>query len=117
MGTDAQAYRIRPRLTLTTNSSYTPKNSQPDFLRLIVGIRFPEIIRIVIPADDLKGETELDAEQDLRRLTNPGVVAFRKPGDIATFNAEVFSVKDVMYATETGFAHGMELQIRRWITA
>ncbi len=117
VGTDDTAYRFRPQLTVTTNSSYTPKSSQPDILRVIIGIRFPEIVRIVIPAKDAPGITALDIEQNLRRLQNQGVVTFRRPGDIATFNAEVFSVTDMMYATEKGFAHGIALQCRRWITS
>ncbi len=119
VGTDDQAYRFRPQLTLTTNSSYTPKSSQPDILRVIVGIRFPEIIRIVIPADDgvLKGMTAIDAIQNLRRLQNQGTVAFGEPGAVTTFNAEITSVTDTMYATTKGFAHGIQLQLRRWVTA
>ena len=119
VGTNDTAYRFRPQLTLTTNGSYTPKISSPDILRVIVGIRFPEIIRIVIPADDgvLVGMTAKDAEQNLRRLQNQGVVAFGRPGETSTFNAEVFSVTDTMYATEKGFAHGIQLQLRRWVAA
>ncbi|KKK77154.1 hypothetical protein LCGC14_2856480, partial [marine sediment metagenome] len=116
VGTNDTAFRIRPQLTLTTNSSYTPKNSDPQVLRVIVGIRFPEIVRIVIPASDTPGKTAIDIEQNLRRLQNQGVVTFRRPGDIATFSAEVFSVTDTMYATKEGFAHGIELQLRRFIT-
>ncbi|KKK51171.1 hypothetical protein LCGC14_3117640, partial [marine sediment metagenome] len=48
VGTNDTCYRFRPYLRLATNSSYTPKNSQPDILRVIIGIRFPEIIRIVV---------------------------------------------------------------------
>jgi hypothetical protein len=118
VGTNDTCYRFRPQLTLTTGSTYTPKNSQPDVLRVIIGIRFPEIIRIVIPADDavLTGMTAIDAEQNLRRLQNQGVVAFRRPDTIATFNAEIFSVTDTMYATQKGYAHGIQLQLRRWVT-
>ncbi|KKL55083.1 hypothetical protein LCGC14_2258950, partial [marine sediment metagenome] len=116
LGTNDICYRFRPQLTLTTNSSYAPKTSDPALLRVIVGIRFPEIVRIVIPAKDAPGITALDIEQNLRRLQNQGVVTFRRPGDIATFSAEVFSVTDTMYATEKGFAHGLEIQCRRWIT-
>ena len=118
VGTNDTAYRFRPQLVVSTTSLYTPKNSDPQVLRVIVGIRFPEIIRIVIPADEgvVEGDTELDVEQNLRRLQNQGIVAFQKPGDITTFNAEVFSVTDTMYATQTGFAHGIQIQARRWIT-
>ncbi|KKN03769.1 hypothetical protein LCGC14_1104320 [marine sediment metagenome] len=117
VGTNDTCYRFRPHLQLSTAPTYTPKNSQPDILRVIVGIRFPEIVRIVIPAKDTPGKTALDIEQNLRRLQNQGTVTFRRPGDTtATFSAEVFSVKDTMYATEKGFAHGMELQLRRWVT-
>ena len=115
VGTNDTAFRFRPQLTATT-SFYNPKISDPQVLRVIVGIRFPEIVRIVIPAKDAPGITALDIEQNLRRLQNQGVVTFRRPGDIATFSAEVFSVTDTMYATEKGFEHGMELQIRRFIT-
>ncbi|KKN46046.1 hypothetical protein LCGC14_0676650 [marine sediment metagenome] len=117
-GTSDTCYRFRPQLTLTTNSSYLPKSSDPQILRLIAGIRFPEIIRIVIPADDgvLSGMTAIDAEQNLRRLQNQGVVAFGRPGETSTFNAEIFSVTDTMYATEKGFAHGIALQLRRFVT-
>ncbi len=117
VGTNDTAFRFRPQLTVTT-SFYNPKISQPDILRVIIGIRFPEIVRIVIPAKDAPGTTALDIEQNLRRLQNQGTVTFRRPGDTtATFSAEVFSVKDVMYATGKGFEHGLELQIRRFITA
>ncbi|KKN75270.1 hypothetical protein LCGC14_0382690 [marine sediment metagenome] len=121
VGTDDTAYRFRPLLLLATTSSYTPKSSQPDILRVIIGIRFPEIVRIVIPADDGVldgyGLTAIDAEQNLRRLQNQGVVTFRRPGDTTTtFSAEIFSVTDTMYATKDGFAHGIQLQLRRWIT-
>ncbi len=122
VGTDDTAFRLRPHLRITTNSSYTPKNSQPDVLRVIIGIRFPEIIRIVIPVDDAVldnyGLTAIDAEQNLRRLQNQGTVTFRRPGDTTTtFNAEIFSVTDTMYATKDGFGHGIQLQVRRWVTA
>ena len=117
VGTDDTAYRIRPQLQLVPTGSYTPKNSNPQVLRVIVGIRFPEIVRIVIPAKDSPGKTAIDIEQNLRRLQNQGVVTFRRPGDTTTtFSAEVFSVTDTMYATEKGFAHGLELQVRRWVT-
>ncbi|KKM22481.1 hypothetical protein LCGC14_1624880, partial [marine sediment metagenome] len=120
VGTSDTCYRFRPMLTLTTNSSYTPKNSDPQILRVIVGIRFPEIIRIVVPADDgvLRGMTAKDATQNLRRLQNQGVVAFGRPGETTTFNAEVFSVTDTMYQGANGkYAHGLELRLRRWVTA
>ena len=121
-GTSDECYRFRPQLTLTTNSSYTPKFSDPQVLRVIVGVRFPETIRIVVPADDavLKGYslTAIDVEQNLRRLQNQGVVAFGRPGDITTFNAEVTQVADVMYQNSQGvYCHGLDLRISRWITA
>jgi hypothetical protein len=117
VGTDDTAYRIRPQLQLVPTGSYTPKNSDPQVLRVIVGIRFPEIVRIVIPAKDSQGKTAIDIEQNLRRLQNQGVVTFRRPGDtVTTFSAEITSVTDTMYATEKGFAHGLELQVRRWVT-
>ena len=122
VGTSDTAFRLRPRLTLTTNSSYTPRSSDPQVLRVIVGLRSPDIIRIVIPADDgiLKeySLTAIDVEQNLRRLQNQGTVTFRRLGDTTTtFSAEVFSVTDVMYATKDGFAHGIELQLRSFVTA
>ncbi len=118
-GTSDTCYRFRLQLTLTTNSSYAPKSSDAQILRVIVGIRFPEIISIVIPADEgvLTGTTAIDVEQNLRRLQNQGVVAFLRPGDLATFNAEIFSVTDVMYATEDNqYAHGIKVEARRWLT-
>ena len=121
VGTDDTCHRFRPLLLVVTGSSYPPKITDPQILRVIVGIRFPEIIRIVIPADDGVldgyGLTAIDAEQNLRRLQNQGVVTFRRPGDTTTtFSAEIFSVIDTMYATDKGFAHGIQLQLRRWIT-
>ncbi|KKK73924.1 hypothetical protein LCGC14_2888920, partial [marine sediment metagenome] len=100
--------------------SYTPKNSAPQALRIIVGLRSAEIIRIVIPADEgalPSGFTAIDVEQNLRRLQNQGTVTFRRPGDIATFTAEIFEVTDTMYATEKGFAHGIQVQARKFVTA
>jgi len=62
--------------------------------------------------------TAVDAETNLRRLQNQGVVALRRPGDISTFNAEVESVSDTMYATASGiYAHGLRLEVKRWATA
>ncbi|KKK81786.1 hypothetical protein LCGC14_2809950, partial [marine sediment metagenome] len=85
VGTNDTCYRFRPYLILTTNSSYTPKNSQPDILRVIIGIRFPEIIRIVVNADPeaLKagGKHPIEVEQNLRRLQNKGTITFRRPDD------------------------------------
>ncbi|KKK83165.1 hypothetical protein LCGC14_2796120, partial [marine sediment metagenome] len=95
VGTNDTAFRFRPRLTLTTTSSYTPKNSDPQVLRIIVGLRSAEIVRIVIPADEgalPSGFTAIDVEQNLRRLQNQGTVTFGRPGDIATFEAEIFEV-------------------------
>lgn len=123
-GTSDTCHRFRPQLTLTTNSSYAPESSNPQFLRLVVGIRFPETIRIVIPADDalLEGITAIDVEQNLRRLQNQGIVAFGRPArdgdsDITTFNAEVTQVSDVMYEnTQGNYCHGLELLVTRWIT-
>ena len=120
VGTTDTAFRIRPELSLTTNSSYTPKNSDISVLRIIVGLRSAEIIRVIIPADEgmlPKGFTAIDVEQNLRRLQNQGTVVFRRPGDIATFTAEVFEVTDTMYATEKGFAHGIQVQARNFIAA
>ena len=122
VGTNDTCYRFRPLLALTLSSAYTPKVSAPALLRAIVGIRFPEIISIIIPADDgvLRefGLTAIDAETNLRRLQNQGVVAFRRPGDISTFNAEVISVTNTTYATASGiYAHGLKLDVKRWATA
>lgn len=120
-GTSDTCYRFRPQLTLTTNSSYTPKASDPQLYKVIVGVRFPETIRIVVAADDalLEGMTARDAEQNLRRLQNQGVVAFLPPGTgVTTFNAEVMQVKDVMYQNAQDiYCHGLELIVTRWITA
>lgn len=132
VGTTDTAFRFRPQLTVTTNSSYTPKNSAPQVLRVIVGIRFPEIIRIVVNAEQLAldktGLEAFEAEQNLRRLQNQGTVTFRRPGDYddpssgtdlvtdRTFTGEVESVTDVMYKTSDGYAHGIELRVKRWIT-
>ena len=132
VGTDDTAFRIRPQLTLTTNSSYTPKFSQPDFLRLIVGIRFPEIIRIVVNAEpdalEAVGMTLFEAEQNLRRLQNQGTITFRRPGDYddptagtdlvtdRTFTGEIEGVTDINYKTSEGYARGLELRVKRWIT-
>jgi hypothetical protein len=132
VGTTDTAFRFRPQLTLTTNSSYTPKNSDPQVLRVIVGIRFPEIIRIVINAEQLAldktGLEAFEAEQNLRRLQNQGTVTFRRPGDYddpvagtdlvtdRTFTGEVEGVTDIMYKIEKGYAHGLELRVKRWIT-
>ena len=124
-GTSDTCYRYRPQLTLTTNASYTPRLSDPQILKAIVGIRFPEIIRIVIAADDalLTGITAKDVEQNLRRLQNQGVVAFGRPArdgdsDITTFNAEVTQVSDIMYQNSQGnYCHGIELMATRWITS
>ena len=120
VGTSDTAYRFRPELQVTTNSSYTPLTMNPRILRLIVGIRFPEIIKIVIPADDGAlqpyGLTANIAEQNLQRLQNQGVVAFRRPGTTATFNADIMSIADTTYATPTGYSRGMEITARRWVT-
>ena len=119
-GTSDSAFRFRVQLALTTNSSYTPKNSDPQVLRIIVGLRSAEIIRIVIPADKGNlpdGFTAIDVEQNLRRLQNQGTVTFRRPGDIATFTAAVFEVSDTMYATKDGFAHGIQIQARNFIAS
>ena len=132
VGTSDTAYRFRPFLVLTTNSSYTPKSLQPDIMRLIVGIRFPEIIRIVVNAEQLAldktGLEAFEAEQNLRRLQNQGTVTFRRPGDYddpaagtdlvtdRTFTGEVEGVTDIMYKTEKGYAHGLELRVKRWVT-
>src|SRR3990170_2645805 len=82
VGTSDTAYRFRPELQLTTNSSYAPLTSNTRILNVIVGIRFPEIIKIVIPADDgalqPHGLTANIAEQNLQRLQNQGVVTFRR---------------------------------------
>ena len=123
VGTNDTCYRFRPQPALTTNSSYAPKTSDPVHLRHIVGIRFPEIISIVIPADDgvlgKYGKTAVDVETNLRRLQNQGVVTFRRPGDTTTtFDAEVVSVTDVMYQTVSkNYAHGLKVEVRRWATA
>ncbi len=120
IGTNDTAFRFRLQLRAATSSFYSPKSSQPDVLRVIVGIHFPEIIRIVIPADDgvLKDYslTAIDTEQNLQRLQNQGTVTFLRPDTNTTFSAEIFEVTDVMYATQTGFAHGIQLQLRKWIT-
>jgi hypothetical protein len=137
VGTTDTAFRFRPQLTVTTNSSYTPKNSDPQVLRVIVGIRFPEIIRIVVNAEQLAldktGLEAFEAEQNLRRLQNQGTVTFRRPGDYddpssgtdlvtdRTFTGEVESVTDIMYKTSevdgvSSYAHGIELRVKRWIT-
>ncbi|KKM93588.1 hypothetical protein LCGC14_1206860 [marine sediment metagenome] len=137
VGTNDTAFRIRPRLTLTTTSSYTPKNSDPQVLRVIVGIRFPEIIRIVINAEQMAldnvGLDPFEAEQNLRRLQNQGTVTFRRPGDYddpatgtdlvtdRTFTGEVEGVTDIMYKTSevdgvSSYAHGIELRVKRWVT-
>lgn len=137
VGTTDTAFRFRPQLTLTTNSSYTPKNSDPQVLRVIVGIRFPEIIRIVINAEqmalDKTGLDPFEAEQNLRRLQNQGTVTFRRPGDYddpatgtdlvtdRTFTGEVEGVTDIMFKTSevngvSSYAHGLELRVKRWIT-
>ncbi len=131
-GTSDTCRRFRPQLTLTTNSSYTPKILSPEILRVIVGIRFPEIIRIVVNADPevLKaaGKNAFEVEQNLRRLQNQGTVTFRRPGDYddpatgtdlvtdRTFSGEVEGVTDIMYKTSEGYAHGLELRVKRWIT-
>ena len=120
VGTSDTAYRFRPKLELTTNSSYAPLTSNPRILHVIVGIRFPEIIKIVIPADDGAlqpyGLTANIAEQNLQRLQNQGVVAFRRPGTTATFNADIMSIADTTFATPTGYSRGLEITARRWVT-
>ena len=120
VGTSDTAYRFRPKLELTTNSSYAPLTSNPRILNVIVGIRFPEIIKIVIPADDGAlqpyGLTANIAEQNLQRLQNQGVVAFRRPGTTATFNADIMSIADTTFATPTGYSRGLEITARRWVT-
>ena len=122
VGTNDTCFRFRPLLGVTTTSSYTPKSSQPDILRVIIGIRFPEIIRIVIPADDgilaNYGTTAIDVEQNLRRLQNQGTVTFRRPGDTTTtFSADILEVTDTMYQdNQENYAHGIQLQLRSWIT-
>ena len=131
-GTSDTCYRFRPQLTLTTNSSYTPKSYDPQVLRVIVGIRFPETIRIVVNAEpsalEATGKSLFETEQNLRRLQNQGVVTFRRPGDYddptagtdlvtaRTFSGEVESVTDTFYKTSSGYAHGLELRVKRWIT-
>ncbi len=120
VGTSDTAYRFRPELQITTNSSYTPLTFNPRILHVIVGIRFPEIIKIVIPADDgaLKpyGLTANIAEQNLQRLQNQGVVTFLRPGTTATFNADIMGIADTTYATPTGYSRGIEITARRWVT-
>ena len=61
--------------------------------------------------------TVKDMEHNLRRLQNRGVVAFQRPDGIATFNAEITSVTDTLYATKDGFAHGLEITAKRWATS
>ena len=132
VGTDDTCYRFRPLLTVTTNGSYTPKSSDPQILRVIVGIRFPEIIRIVVNAEpdalEAVGMTLFEAEQNLRRLQNQGTVTFRRPGDYddpsagtdlvtdRTFTGEIEGVTDINYKTSEGYARGLELRVKRWIT-
>ena len=120
VGTSDTAYRFRPELQLTTNSSYAPLTSNPRILNVVVGIRFPEIIKIVIPTDDgalqPHGLTANIAEQNLQRLQNQGVVAFRRPGTTTTFNADIISIADTTYATPTGYSRGLEITARRWVT-
>ncbi|KKK53440.1 hypothetical protein LCGC14_3094760, partial [marine sediment metagenome] len=132
IGTTDTAYRFRPHLRVVTNSSYTPKNSQPDILRVIIGIRFPEIIRIVVNAEQMAldnvGLDPFEVEQNLRRLQNQGTITFRRPDDYddpaagtdlvtdRTFTGEVEGVTDVMYKTSEGYARGIELRVKRWVT-
>jgi hypothetical protein len=132
VGTNDQAYRFRPFLVVTTIGNYTPKNSQPDILRVIIGIRFPEIIRIVVNADPeaLKGAGKhpIEVEQNLRRLQNKGTITFRRPDDYddpaagtdlvtdRTFEGEIEGVTDITYKTSEGYARGIELRVKRWIT-
>jgi hypothetical protein len=101
-------------------------------LRAIIGIRFPEIIKIVVNADPEALETVglglFEAEQNLRRLQNQGTVTFRRPGEYddpssgtdlvtdRTFSGEVEGVTDVFYKTSDGYAHGLELRVKRWVT-
>jgi hypothetical protein len=132
VGTSDTANRFRPQLTLTTNSSYTPRNSDPQILRVIIGIRFPEIIRIVVNAEPeaLKaaGMSLFEVEQNLRRLQNQGVVTFREPGEYddptggtdlvtdRTFQGEIEAVTNTLYKTSEGYAKGIELRVKRWVT-
>jgi hypothetical protein len=132
VGTSDTCYRFRPELRVVTSSSYLPITSDPQILRVIVGIRFPEIIEITVPTDKASlgplGKSAIEIEQNLRRLQNQGVVTFRRPGDMddastsgdlvadRSFSGEVFSVTDTMYKREGGYAHGIKLQVRRWVT-
>lgn len=133
VGTSDTCYRYRPALSLTVDSAYSPAGGDPRILRCWVKARTPEILRIVIPADDdaLKPfqKTALEAEQNLKRLLSQGPVTFRRPGDYddpaasgdavadRTFDGEVIGVTDTLYMVEDGrYGKGIVLTVRRWAT-
>lgn len=121
VGTDDTAYRVRPILQVETNSSYTPKESDPRGLRVRIKARKAERHRIVIPADDgiLKdyGLTAEDVIQNLRRLQDQGPVTNRQPGSINTFSGEVTQVTNTVYKDSSDKnAYGIQVEISRFAT-
>jgi len=111
VGTSDTFTRGRPRLTLTTGSTYAPTSSDPRWLRLKIEVRSPDTIRCVIkPSPD---RNLFETKKILRKLKNAGVRTIREPQTNETFSGQIIAVNDIIQ----GGAQAVEVVMHRWAIA
>lgn len=108
VGTNDAAYRIRPRLTLTTHASYAPASSDPRALWMILVGRSPDTLRMVILEGENKNMREI--RKTLRKLKDADVKTVYEPGTNESFSGQIVAVNDIEYDRQPA----CEVMLNRW---
>jgi hypothetical protein len=114
-GTTDLLRRGRLRLTLDTNSSYAPTVSDPRILRAYLGIRSPDIYRMVVRTGN-SIDSALTERKILLQRKGAGTVTITESWSGTQYRGDVVSIRDLEVRQEKGgqLSYLTEILIQRF---